>query len=122
VSRTVVLSATVIVALVAACMAAVVVASVSQKAEAAFPGRNGDIAFERRNSQGVPPPHIYRMRADGTQQRRLTDPEPPSSEPSFIPPSEAPAYSADGKHMMESTLPSRASPLRAATGLPGTSG
>jgi tol-pal system beta propeller repeat protein TolB len=44
VSRTVVLTATVVVALVAACMAALVVA-VTKPAEAAVPGKNGKIAF-----------------------------------------------------------------------------
>jgi hypothetical protein len=44
--RTVVLSATVVVALVVACMAALL-GAVSQKAEAAFPGRIGKIAHRR---------------------------------------------------------------------------
>jgi Tol biopolymer transport system component len=44
VCRTLVLTATVVLALVAACMAALVVAVV-KPAEAAFPGRNGKIAF-----------------------------------------------------------------------------
>jgi Tol biopolymer transport system component len=44
VSRTVVLSATVVLGLVAACMTALVVA-VLKPAEATFPGRNGKIAF-----------------------------------------------------------------------------
>ena len=43
-SRTVLLTATVVPALVAACIAALVVASV-KPAEAASPGRNGDKAF-----------------------------------------------------------------------------
>jgi hypothetical protein len=54
-SRTVVLSATVVVALVAACMAAALVVAVVKPAEAAFPGRNGKIAFSKYkqiNSEG----------------------------------------------------------------------
>jgi Tol biopolymer transport system component len=89
VSRTVVLSATVILASVAACMAAVVVASVSQKAEAAFPGRNGDIAFVGHN--GIGQEGIYRMNSDGTGARRLAE----GFAPAFSPNGKLTAFSSD---------------------------
>jgi hypothetical protein len=48
-------------------------------AQAAFPDSNGAIAFVSDRSGSS---EIYRMKPDGTQQKRLMDPEPPSSEPS----------------------------------------
>ena len=59
------------VALVGACVTAIVLVAMSQKAEAAFPGKNGDIIFTRRGScytNAV----ISRIHPDGTGLRHLT--------------------------------------------------
>jgi TolB protein len=70
VSRTVLLSVSVVLALLAACVAALVVASM-KPAEAAFPGRNGDIAFVRSREYPAMGTDIYRMHPDGTGVERL---------------------------------------------------
>jgi Tol biopolymer transport system component len=93
VSRAVLLSASVVLALMAACAAALVVTSMSQKAEAAFPGRNGDIAFVsfRAGSvgaeEGYPHQAVKRMRPDGSGVRRIFNGEVWTK---------TPAWSADG--------------------------
>ena len=83
-SRTVLLTASVVLALVVACM--VVVIAFMKPAEAAFPGRNGDIAFT--NYDGTA--DIYRINPDGTGLERLTD---------IGGWSQYPAYSADGQRI-----------------------
>jgi Tol biopolymer transport system component len=83
VSRTVVLIATVVLALVAACMAALVVAVV-KPAEAAFPGRNGKIVFSSTRAGNS---EIYVMNPNGSGVQRLT--EDPATDLT-------PAWSADG--------------------------
>src|SRR5215217_5123849 len=70
-SRTALLSASVVLALVAACLAVLLVASVSQKAEAAFLGKNGAIAFSAQPiSDGTS--QIFSIKPDGTRMRALT--------------------------------------------------
>jgi hypothetical protein len=73
VSRTCLLSATVVLGLVAAsfAMAALLVA-VSQKAEAAFPGRNGVIAFGGTPDRDGSNYQIFRIRPDGSGVKTLT--------------------------------------------------
>jgi Tol biopolymer transport system component len=87
VSRTVVLTATVVLALVAACMAALVVAVV-KPAEATFPGKNGKIAFYSGRGGD---PDIYVMNPNGSGVQLLTV-DPPSPLVNDV----APAWSADG--------------------------
>jgi TolB protein len=87
VSRTVVLTATVVLALVAACMAALVVA-VMKPAEATFPGKNGKIAFYSGRGGD---PDIYVMKPNGSGVQLLTV-DPPSPPVNDV----APAWSADG--------------------------
>jgi TolB protein len=69
VSRTVVLSATVVLALVAACMAALV-SAVVKPAEAAFPGKNGKIVFS--SSRAANNMEIFVMNPNGSGVQRLT--------------------------------------------------
>jgi TolB protein len=71
VSKAIFLTATVVLAVVATCMVALVVASTSQRAEAAFPGGNGAIAFAGVEGEGSPPNAVYRMRTDGSGVRKL---------------------------------------------------
>jgi Tol biopolymer transport system component len=91
-SRTVLLSATVVPALAAACIAALVVASV-KPADAASPGRNGDIAFVSfqpgsvGSEWGYPYQIVKRMRPDGLGVRRIFNGEVWTK---------TPAWSADG--------------------------
>jgi Tol biopolymer transport system component len=71
-SRTVVLTATLVLALVAACMAASVVVVV-KPAEAAFPGRNGDIAFvSEQLSPFCCPLQVFKMDPAGQTSTQLT--------------------------------------------------
>jgi Tol biopolymer transport system component len=86
VSRTVLLSVSVVLALLAACIVALVMAS-TKPAEAAFPGRNGDIVFARRDPH-TNLPQVYRMRPDGTGAKKLSD---APGERSWMP-----TFSADG--------------------------
>ena len=77
--------------LVVAVLTAVVVAvlvGVSGPAEAAFPGNNGAIAFvsDRDGTQ-----QVYRMRPDGSGERRLSDPAGLNSDPE---------WSANGKKVV----------------------
>jgi Tol biopolymer transport system component len=78
-TRTVLLSASVLLALVVACAAALLIASM-QPAKAAFPGANGKIAFhawrgtaEGPDGGGTLDADIFSMNPDGSGQRRLTD-------------------------------------------------
>jgi Tol biopolymer transport system component len=81
--RSALLSATVVLALVAACIAALVVAVV-KPAEAAFPGRNGKIVFSSFRGGNA---ELYSMNPNGSGVQRLTvDPQYDFS----------PAWSADG--------------------------
>jgi Tol biopolymer transport system component len=67
-SRTVLLVASVALAVLVACSVAAVAAL--EPAKAAFPGKNGAIAFtSARDGQ----PEVFRMRANGSHQRRLSD-------------------------------------------------
>jgi TolB protein len=98
-TRTVLLSATVVLALLVACMAALVAASV-KPADAAFPAENGAIAFVR-GSEGTTE-QIWRMRPDGTRQRMLyerplfTTPDENSTIVNPIRMESDPAWSPDG--------------------------
>jgi TolB protein len=90
-SRTVrLVSASVILALVvAACVAAILQFVSTKPAEAAFPGRNGDIVFTKRD--GCDLASIFRIQPDGTDLTALTcDPRLPAY-------SQNPAWSANGK-------------------------
>jgi TolB protein len=93
-TRTVLLGAAVTTALVGACAIALLVV-MSQKAEAAFPGRNGDIVFTSRDA-----PHcatlaaIVRVRPDGTGLTPLT------CDPVLQDFAQYPAWSADGKRIV----------------------
>ncbi len=93
-TRTVLLGAAVTTALVGACVIALLVV-MSQKAEAAFPGRNGDIVFTARDA-----PHcatlaaIVRVRPDGTGLTPLT------CDPVLQDFAQYPAWSADGKRIV----------------------
>jgi dipeptidyl aminopeptidase/acylaminoacyl peptidase len=67
-SRALLLVASVALAVLVACSVAAVAAL--EPAKAAFPGKNGAIAFTSdRDGQ----PEVYRMRANGSHQRRLSD-------------------------------------------------
>jgi Tol biopolymer transport system component len=67
-SRALLLVASVALAMLVACGVAAVAAL--EPAKAAFPGKNGAIAFtSARDGQ----PEVYRMRANGSDQRRLSD-------------------------------------------------
>jgi Tol biopolymer transport system component len=67
-SRALLLVASVALAMLVACGVAAVAAL--EPAKAAFPGKNGAIAFtSARDGQ----PEVYRMRANGSHQRRLSD-------------------------------------------------
>jgi Tol biopolymer transport system component len=70
VSRTILLSTSLLLALVVACAAALVIALV-KPAEAAFPGRNGKIAFHSSRGGDVEA-SIYVMRPNGTHVRLLS--------------------------------------------------
>src|SRR5829696_2786173 len=69
-SRALLLVASVALAVLVACSVAAVAAL--EPAKAAFPGKNGAIAF---SSDRLPDgqPEVYRMRANGSAQRRLSD-------------------------------------------------
>jgi Tol biopolymer transport system component len=72
VNRTVLLtSATVVLASLVACMVALLLASM-KPAEAAFPGKNGYIAFVSDRVDPDNSVNIYRIRPDGTGIKRLT--------------------------------------------------
>jgi Tol biopolymer transport system component len=92
--RTVWLTTAVVLALVAACAAAILAVS-TKPAEAAFPGRNGDIVFTSRE-----PPDcgtlaaIVRVRPDGTGLTPLT------CDPVLQDFAQYPAWSADGKRIV----------------------
>jgi Tol biopolymer transport system component len=90
-TRTVLLTATVVLALVVACMAALVVSS-AQPAEAAFPGNNGDIVFTSRYT--CADAAIFRVRPDGTHLTPLT------CDPVMLDFAQYPAWSADGKRIV----------------------
>jgi Tol biopolymer transport system component len=67
-SRALLLVASVALAVLVACGVAAVIAL--EPAKAAFPGNNGAIAFtSNRDGQ----PEVYRMKATGSHQRRLSD-------------------------------------------------
>jgi TolB protein len=94
-ARTVLLSATVVVALVAACGAALLVASM-KPAEAAFPGDNGSIVFpgtkvvDEPDTGAVYHKGLYRMGPDGGGVKRLV-------EGAYV---ASPEYSADGSKLV----------------------
>jgi Tol biopolymer transport system component len=67
----------------------------SQRAEAAFPGGNGDIAFARNTTNTPGDTDIFRMRPDGTHVKRLTD-LPPDPETESAQGAYDPAWSSDG--------------------------
>jgi Tol biopolymer transport system component len=71
-TRTVLLMASVVLAFVAACMAALLVASVSQKAQAVSPGRNGKIAFSRTTGPPSFGNQIWTMERNGSGQTKIT--------------------------------------------------
>lgn len=79
--------------LLAAALAVGLLAALAQPkpAEAAFPGKNGEIAFQSSRDGNE---EIYVMRADGTNQTRLTT-DPPTNPRRDI----HPAFSADGKQL-----------------------
>lgn len=79
--------------LVVVIAAITVAAGNSQKSSAAFPGRNGLIAFDNLTSNG---PQIFTMTAAGADLRQLTSTDAPSSQPQF---------SADGKHIVFQQAP-----------------
>jgi tol-pal system beta propeller repeat protein TolB len=87
-TRTVLLSATVVLALVAACMAALVVAVV-KPAEAAFPGRNGKIAFSSPRAGNNYEIYVMKPNGSGVQRLIVDSQSPPATDLS-------PAWSADG--------------------------
>lgn len=93
-NKYVLLGATVTTALVGACVIALLVV-MSQKAEAAFPGRNGDIVFTSRDA-----PHcatlaaIARVSPDGTRFTPLT------CNPVMQDYAQYPAWSADGRRIV----------------------
>ena len=68
-SRALLLLACVALAVLVACAVAAVAAL--EDAKAAFPGTNGAIAFTSTGPDGTQ--QVYRMRADGSGERRLTD-------------------------------------------------
>src|SRR3954447_6513672 len=78
------LMASVMVALVAACIAALVIVSM-RPAAAAFPGRNGAIAFTYDS-----PGEVHRVQPDGTRDTPLAD---------RLGYSQYPTFSADGKRI-----------------------
>lgn len=73
-SRTGLLSASLVLAAMLACAVALLGAS-AKPAEAAFPGQNGDIAFVGDPDLGRP--QIFRMKPDGTNVRNITNVGPP---------------------------------------------
>ena len=92
-SRTVLLlGASVVLALVAACVIALLVVLL-QKAEAAFPGRNCDIVFTSRDQCGSLAV-IVRVRPDGAHRTPLT------CDPVLQDFAQYPAWSADGKRIV----------------------
>jgi Tol biopolymer transport system component len=97
VSRTVVLSATVVLALVAACMAALVVAVV-KPAEATFPGRNGKIAFAGIRHSEVSTTNnweIYTTRPGTFKLVNITNSPSNDTNPDWSPNGRKIAYSGD---------------------------
>jgi Tol biopolymer transport system component len=95
-SRTALLPAAVVLALVAGCIVALVMASM-KPAEAAFPGRNGAIVFAGGKPGERGRPLVYRVRPDGSGVKRL-------AEGAFIAGLD---YSADGRKLVwsEDTCP-----------------
>jgi TolB protein len=91
-TRTVVLTVSMALAVLLACVATLVIAAM-KPAEAAFPGRNGAIAYvsERTDSTGWPFSYVYRGNPDGTGVKRLADVGEVSGE--IV----SPTWSADGK-------------------------
>jgi TolB protein len=71
VRQTVLLQAAVVAAVLVAC--AVVLLTVSEKAEAAFPGENGRIAFSAKESTADAQYQIYTIKPDGTGEKQLTN-------------------------------------------------
>jgi Tol biopolymer transport system component len=93
-SRTVVLTATVILALVAACMAALVVAVV-KPAEATFPGQNGKIAYASSDilpDGSTTDTEIYTINPTGGTPFQLTNNERRDTDPSYSPNGQRIAY------------------------------
>ncbi len=90
--RTVWLTTAVVLALVAACAAAIL-AVWTKPAEAAFPGRNGDIVFTSRYTCGADAA-IFRIRPDGTSLSPLT------CDPVMQDFAQYPAWSADGRRIV----------------------
>src|SRR5215210_759828 len=68
--RTIYLPVMIAVAVAVACSAALLALS-GEKARAAFPGKNGKIAYFDRSESGGN--DIYSMKADGTDRKRLTE-------------------------------------------------
>jgi Tol biopolymer transport system component len=93
-SRTVLLVACVALAVLVACAVAAVAAL--EPAKAAFPGTNGKIAF---SSDRLPDgqPEVYRMRANGSDQRKLSDTAGVANG--------SPQWSADGQKIVFTSHP-----------------
>jgi Tol biopolymer transport system component len=93
-SRTVLLVACVALAVLVACAVAAVAAL--EPAKAAFPGKNGAIAF---SSDRLPDgqPEVYRMRANGSDQRKLSDTAGVANG--------SPQWSADGQKIVFTSHP-----------------
>src|SRR5829696_5492836 len=91
-SRALLLVASVALAVLVACSVAAVAAL--EPAKAAFPGKNGAIAFtSARDGQ----PEVFRMRANGSHQRRLSDTAGVANG--------APQWSADGQKIVFTNHP-----------------
>jgi TolB protein len=85
VRKTVLVTASVVLVLVAACTAALVVASM-KPAEATFPGRNGGIVFvQERNLGSSSEQAIHRMRPNGIDVRRIYYVPELNKEPTWSP-------------------------------------
>jgi Tol biopolymer transport system component len=99
-SRTIVLSATVVLGLVAACMAALG-AAVLKPAEAAFPGQNGRLVFggSMSSGPGVDNPEgdseIFTMNPDGTKLVQLTHNSAHDYDPAWSPDGENIGFSSN---------------------------
>lgn len=98
-SRPVVLGATVVLASLAACMAALLVVASLKPAQAALPAENGAIAFVRYSEGPIDTTQIWRMRPDGTRQRMLYDDFAPGEDPRPIRIDPGLAWSADGTRL-----------------------
>jgi Tol biopolymer transport system component len=86
--RTLYLPMMIAAAVAIACVVAL--SAVSEKADAAFPGKNGRIAY---NSNGV----IYTINTDGTGKFRVTDNRMMEYDPSYSPDGKRLVFSADLK-------------------------